>query len=105
MILKIGLPFSFRHGVVATPGERLTAQNTPNGEEQTDDKAPFLEGLDGIGRTGWVKAAARRLERRNEFLIEFYEPYRNIFHRFPFSVLPTASFFGASSKSESFLAA
>jgi len=106
----IALPFSFRNRVVATLGKRITAQNTPNGQDKANDEAPLLKSFNGIGRTGRSESATGRFERRNELLIKFYQINTNVFHPFVFSVLPLRSdsfvfLKGASSKSESFFAA
>ena len=98
--LAISLPLPFRHGVVATSGERIAAQDAPDGEKQTDEEAPFLEGFDGIRRTGGTEDTAGRFQRRDEFLIKFHKPDADVFHVLGFSV-----FLEGSSKRESFFAA
>ncbi len=62
------LPFGY--GVVATPRKGIAAQNAPKRKKEPNDEAPFLEGFDGILRTGGLKPATGRLQGRDEFLIE-----------------------------------
>ena len=106
----IAFPFSFWYRVVATPGKRIAAQYTPNGQSKADNEAPLLKSFNGIGRTGRTESATGRFERRNKFLIKFYEINTDIFHFFScstrFPCEDSVDFLvGASSKSESFFAA
>ena len=106
----LAFPLSLRYRVVATPAKGITAQNAPNGQSKADNEAPLLKSFNGIGRTGRTKSATGRFERRNEFLIKFYQVNADIFHFFSCTdCLPcedSDDFLGsASSKSESFFAA
>ncbi len=69
--LEVGslLSFPFWYRVVATLRKGIAAENPPNGKKKADKKAPFSEGFNRIGRTGRSKAAAGRLQGRNELLI------------------------------------
>ena len=106
----IAFPFPFGYRVVATPAKWITAQNAPNGQSKADYEAPLLKSFNGIGRTGRTESATGRFERRNKFLIKFYEIDTDIFHFFACSkdLLCEGSgvfFRVASSNSESFFAA
>ena len=70
----------FGHGIVPTLGEGITAQNAPNGQNQSDEKTPFLKCFDRIGRAGWRKPAARRFQRRDKPLVKADEPYHDVLH-------------------------
>jgi hypothetical protein len=43
--------------IMPTFTKRLATKNTPDGHEKCFIPGAFLEGLNGIGATGWVKAA------------------------------------------------
>ena len=72
---------SFGHGVIASPTERIAAQNTPHGENETHEEATFLKCLKGIGRAGWCEPAAGRFQRRYKFSVKGYEPYHQVLHK------------------------
>lgn len=103
------MPFPFRNRVVATLGKGIAAQNAPNGENQSDNEAPFSKGFDGVSRTGRLESAAGRLKRGNELLIKFHQINTDVFHLErspPCSCEGSRVVFGEdSSKSESFFAA
>ena len=70
----------FGNGIVPALGEGITAQNAPNGQNQSDEKTPFLKCFDRIGRAGWRKPAARRFQGRDILSVKADEPYHNMLH-------------------------
>ena len=49
----------FRHGIIAALTQRITAQNAPYRQDQTNKKAPFLKRLQRVSRAAGHKATAR----------------------------------------------
>ena len=58
------------HGVVAAASPGVTAQYAPDGQVQAFQRAVFLDGFDGILRTGGGETAGRRKHGRNEPLVK-----------------------------------
>lgn len=62
----------FRHRIISTASPGVTAYNALYGEPAANNKAPFLQGLNGILRTGWGVAACRWKYRGNGYLVKPY---------------------------------
>lgn len=48
----------------------MAAQDAPYGQPQSFDRTVHFYGLDGVGGTGGVEAAAGRIQRRDAALVE-----------------------------------
>jgi hypothetical protein len=62
------------HRVIATLAERVTAENTAQGEDKALRRTVFFNGLDSILGTGGNKTTGRRQERGKGDLIKSDEP-------------------------------
>lgn len=69
-----------RNRVDAAATERIAAQYSPHSKSQPAYYSPLLHSLYRVLRAGRREPAAGLFERRYEFPIQGYQPYKHIFH-------------------------
>ena len=69
-----------RNRVDAAATERIAAQYSPHSKSQPAYRSPLLHSLYRVLRAGRREPAAGLFERRYEFPIQGYQPYKHIFH-------------------------